>query len=43
MSQNEKTKALFAKIPIENLVETNQAEYKVLEALGMGAFYVKPK
>jgi phosphonate transport system substrate-binding protein len=43
MSQNEETKALFAKIPIENLVETSQAEYQVLEALGMEAFYVKPK
>ena len=43
MSQNETTKALLAKIPIKDLVETNQAEYEVLEALGMEDFYVKPK
>jgi phosphonate transport system substrate-binding protein len=43
MSQQETTKALLAKIPVKNLVETNQTEYEILEALGMEAFYVKPK
>jgi phosphonate transport system substrate-binding protein len=36
-------KVLLSKIPIQNLVEANQTEYKILEDLGMEDFYVKPE
>lgn len=42
IAQEKETKGLLEKIPIRALVQTNQSEYKMLEDLGMEAFYIKP-